>query len=697
MPIGTYILGFLLASIALGPIVGAAIRVRVHALPRWEGAPARVAETVAAVGLLVISLQLAGVVGALDRLGICVACALIAALTWFLVERLSRQRGEPATARRAQSVGVAANTLALLAVALTAAAWLSWVVSSYRTGMEGVDTLWYHLPFAARFVQTGSILHLHYVDRDPVTVFYPANSSLLHAFGLVMFRSDVLSPLINLGWAALALAAGWSIGRPYGRGPHCLIAVVLVLATPGLIDTQPGGGYDDIVGVALLLAAMALLVNGGLSPPVTAMAAAAAGVALGTKYQFVIPALALGLGVVALSRGRRWRHAAIWAGGLVVFGGYWYLRNAVIVGNPVPSLAHLGPLTLPSPRVTTPSFAVGEYLFNGTIWKAFFLPGFRNSLGRAWWVVIALALAGAFVTPWVDRDPIRRMLAVVAAVGLVAFVLTPQFLGLPGLPLFFGDNVRYLAAPLAMGVVLVPASRLLRGAALSNAWLAIGAAALVATAIDRRVWQTDFTGLPSVGDRGTGSVLAGALIGGGIVLLPWLNGRVRAALRSPRRRTTVIASAAAALCALGACGWLVADSYADRRFAATPPLPRIYAWAQHLRGARIGIVGLDEQYPLYGADASNFVQFVGKPQPHSGFGTITTCRVWRVMVNRGHYGWLVLTPFGFPINLTVPIAPEATWTLSSPSAKRVIVERAQVGVGAAILVRLTGPLDPGAC
>src|SRR5205085_3461046 len=49
-------------------------------------------------------------------------------------------------------------------------------LSARTSRPETVDTLWYHLPQAARFVQTGSILHLHYFDNDPVTAFYPSRS-----------------------------------------------------------------------------------------------------------------------------------------------------------------------------------------------------------------------------------------------------------------------------------------------------------------------------------------------------------------------------------------------------------------------------------------------------------------------------------------------------------------------------------------
>ena len=117
------------------------------------------------------------------------------------------------------------------------------------------------MPFAARFVQDGSITSLHYVDSEPVTVFFPASSELFHSFGMLVMGNDVLSPLLNMLWLGLALLASWCIGRPFGVAPIAVAGCAILFATPGLVGTQPGGAYDDVVGLALLLSSVALLVN----------------------------------------------------------------------------------------------------------------------------------------------------------------------------------------------------------------------------------------------------------------------------------------------------------------------------------------------------------------------------------------------------------------------------------------------------
>jgi hypothetical protein len=124
-------------------------------------------------------------------------------------------------------------------------------------------------------------------------------------------------------------------------------------------------------------------------------------------------------------------------------------------------------------------------------------------------------------------------------------------------------------------------------------------------------------------------------------------------------------------------------------------LPRIYAWAQHTRDTRIGIAGFDLQYPLYGANESNYVQYVGASAPHAGFRAISSCPAWRRAVNRGRYRWLVVTPAGFPFGTAANVAPEIAWT-AGQRVSEVISERGSAGA-LAVLYRVTGPLDPGSC
>ena len=66
------------------------------------------------------------------------------------------------------------------------------------------------------------------------------------------------------------------------------------------------------------------------------VAGLAAGLALGTKLNLLAPFAFLTLGVIAVSAGYRWRATWIWVVSSLVTGGFWFARNLVNAGNPLP-------------------------------------------------------------------------------------------------------------------------------------------------------------------------------------------------------------------------------------------------------------------------------------------------------------------------------------------------------------------------
>jgi hypothetical protein len=697
MGVAQYITGVLLATACLAPIGYAAHAARERLLPGWAGSPRWVAEAVLGVALLVVTLELIGIAGALTRLWAVLGCLVSSSLV--LAWASHRRVGPKTPVPQASAHGRVDLTVAVVALAAVAAPWLAWTVVAYRHGMPTVDTLDYHMPQAAWFVQTGSVLHLHYFDNGPVTALYPSNSELLHALGLLLFRSDFISPAITLGWAALALAAAWAIGRRWGRGPSCLVAGLIVLGTPALVETQPGGAYNDVTTMALVLSAAAVICNGGFQRGPSVVAAAAAGLALGTKFTMIVPVLSLAVGAAAATpRGRRAGQAGVWAAGLIVCGGFWYLRNAIVARDPVAPLSlHLGPLSFVGPRLLTAPQAVIHYLTDGRAVRRFYLPGLDHALGPAWWAILALAGIGALAT-LAGRGGASRVLGAVVVLGGVGYLFTPQYLGLPGEPLFFVYNVRYVATPVVLGLVLVPLLAPFRRPRGGAVWLAIAAVVLVATELAPAVWPTGLgsdafhapvSGRPAL----AGAAAAGALLALGLSWV-WLRpGKIKLARRllsTPRR-----AVGGAGIAIVAVCGWLLADSYARNRYTDTAPLPAIFTWARAIHHARIGIVGFTLEYPLYGVDDSNYVQYIGRATPHAGFAPIGDCRAWRRAVNRGHYEWLVITP----VSVTNVKAPELAWTLGAPAVRPVIKERVRNvrPDDPAVLFRVSGRLDPAGC
>ena len=665
LPGGLVLAGCAFVPMALGPRPGVG-----GSCPGRAGPPAVLATTVIMLAVTLAVAEGLGTVGIFHLAPVTIGLAAVGARRLVrgppLVADRARvcggHRAHPAPspgAGHATPAGVRASSRSS-PPRFVSAEWANRTVDALHHGMTTVDTLWYHMPFAARFVQLGSTTHLHYVDTEPVVQFYPANSELLHAVGLLIMGNDLLSPLVNLGWMALVLLAAWCVGRRFGVAPVALIAAAVLLGTPGMVATQPGGAYTDVVGLALFLAAIAVLVNterqeghpelGGI-----VVAALAAGLAFGTKFTLVGPVAVLTLGVfVVCPRGHRLRRGGLWVALVALTGGYWYVRNWVAIGNPLPSLSHLGPISLPSPPITSPNTTFGHYLFKGSLWRHYFIPGLRSSFGPAWIVVVGAAACGLVFVFFSRRSNLWKMVAAVGAASVVAFIYTPQFLGLPGAPFYFVYNLRYVGPALLVGLVLLPVvPRLTRGRA--PFWLGLVLlATLAVTQLDSTIWPGHLFAGPfaqptSLTDAVVGVVLGVVVLALGLVLEARAHrdpSGVSAATAG--RRGAVVAGLLVGLVVLG---YPLQQFYLSNRYTSVGSgsvvAPRTVAWIQGLTDQRIAVAGpfMNLQYQYYGSHASNYVQYVVRVAPDGGMAEYATCAGLLTALHNGRYRYLLtLTP-----------------------------------------------------
>ncbi|HEX8741541.1 MAG TPA: hypothetical protein VF712_00260 [Thermoleophilaceae bacterium] len=697
MSAGDYLLGVALLALVVVPLAAGTVCVRARLLADWSGAPARVAEAVLGLAALILVAEALGTVGLLERVPLVVACAAAGGAAWWWSRRGGRGSPHPAAvpgsaaaaggSRPAppQHGGRLAIAVALAACAAVAVAWLDRTDFAIHSGMTDPDTLWYHLPVAARFAQEGSTTALHFTSYEPLTPFHPANGSLVHAVGMVAFGNDLLSPFVNLGWLALALAAGWCVGRPFGAGPATLLGTAVVAGSPILTGMDGGTGKDDVMGVALLLAAVALLVNGGRARAPTVIAAVAGGLLLGVKLSMVVPALLLAaVAVAAAQRGRRLATAGIWAAALLVAGGYWYARNLAHTGNPAPWV-DLGPLSLDKPelapyteRWVTGSIAERAGEIDG-FWGDWFVPAAETALGPAWWAVLALTLAGGAAVAAVGASRLHRLLGAAAVVIAVAYAITPGSAGgsPQGIPHLVLWNMRHLTPALALGLVALPLLPALRG---RRQWVALAALGVVFVAMQFSSGVFELWGArPSV---------AAAVAGVAAVLAVAAAGSARSLVRG----RGLAAVAAIAALAVAAAGYKAQDVYFDYRYAdSASALALPFRWARGVHDARIGIVGFFLQYPLYGGDLSNRVQYVGVDGGDGEFRSVASCAEWRERLAAGDYDYVVTAPFNYPWGASSAYPREARWTETDPAARR--IDRA----GPLAIFELTGDPDPATC
>jgi hypothetical protein len=698
LSLGAYLLGVIELALIVVPLAYAAWRLRAALLPGWTGALGRLVEVVVALVIVTWLAELLGTVGAF-RLGwMIVGAVAIAVAAMVAAPRFER----PGSAPPAPGHSRLAFWLAGAACAAVAAAWMVPTLASLAGGMDRADTLWYHMPLSARFVQSGELGEVFNFDPIFFAAYYPDNSEVLHAVPMLAFDRDILSPLLNLGFVVLGLLAAWCVGRPYGLAPQAMLGGAIALGAQHLVEFQAGEALNDIGGTSLVLAAGAVLVNAhaaGVANGTTmarlplAVAGLAAGLAAGTKLSFLAPVAGLAIGVLVIERGWRWRALMWFAIPAALAGGYWYVRNLVAVGNPIP-FTPWGPLGLPSPERTfelREPFSVAHYLTDFDVISDWFVPGLNESFGVLWPLTLVAMIGVGILAVWRGGEPVLRMLGAVVLLTLVAYVFTPlTAAGEEGEPIAFEWNVRYMAPAAAIAFSILPclpdARRDARSRALALGGLAVLCVATIASLVQ---WQQG---------HAKGAALAGVLVAAGFVAITILRDRGLLGSGAPRRWGIGVA-AIAVIGALGA-GWWEQNHYLDRRYENLSPdlrLANAVRWARDLRDARVaigGVRGVFNQYPFYGTDLSNRVQWLGADGDEGAFLRIPTCEGWREEVNEGGYTHVVTTydPFNVAFDSVILTnTKEALWTRRDPATRQVLRD------GPVAVFEITGPLDPAGC
>jgi hypothetical protein len=691
---GDYLLGVLVLGILASFATLGAVSVRSRLLPTFSDLPAHLATAVLALALLIWTAEILGSFGLFAPVPFLVLVSAVGLGLWLGVgegregpSRLlgfspgesvavrGRFRGEKqdAAAREGPPLPSLPTLIALAVAAVALVGFGLDVRPKLGTGMTGFDSTWYHGPFAAGFFQTGNTWDLHFIAPQFLAWFYPANSELFHAMGMLAFDRDVVSPLLNLGWFGGCLVAAWCIGRPFGVAPFSLALSAIALSVPALAD-QAGEARNDIVGTFFLLAAVAVAVNAWsendrrLPTGALIVAGLAVGLAAGTKLNFLLPAAVFVGGLVVIAPAGQ-RRSALAAAGIPALagGGYWYLRNLIHTGNPLPWIDSIGPISLPAPDQALggrDAHSVLGYLTDGSVWSDWFLPGLHDGFGLLWPLLAGAALVGLLLsmypfrcslTPYKGVKEQRKLgfgvLGIAGVTGLavaVAWLIAPTSASGPdGMPRGFESGLRYLAPALVLGLALLPTTPQLRrhlvDLSVSSPFLADNAKNHELTIWRRR----GFAAL------GVGVGLAALVV---------------------------------------AVGYPVQRHYLESRYAdpsfTTPGLNAAFEWSRSISSARIATTST-RQYPLFGTDLSNHVDYVGIEQPHGGFTVPTSCRSWRRLLNAGDYDYVIATLDRTEAGKEA-YPPSAAWT-SDPNATPVLRKLPTK------VFRLRGPLDPSSC
>jgi hypothetical protein len=688
---GSYLLGAAQLIVLVAGFGLAAYMLRARLLPGWRGPPARLVEITFGVGLLTVTAEVLGTVGLLYA-----GALMIVAVLSALVARVAPVRAGGGQTARGGELGLLAALVALIVVAIVVFDWAVTAKHALDAGIFNFDSLWYHMPFSADIAQSHSTTGMHHVETVFVNWFYPQNSELLHAVGILMIGRDTLSLFINFGWLGVAFLAAYCVGRPYGRGiPSCLAAAILV-GCHTLVVREPGAAKNDLMAAALLLAAVAILIEAWNAQPQErrhlygwplAAAGLAAGLAAGTRLTIFAMAAALSVVVIVLApAGRRWKASGWWFAGGLLGGGYWYLRNLLVAGNPIPEATGLGPISLPHPerlQEGRPGYSISHYLTDTGVWRHYFFPGIHDAFGVLWPVVLVAAVAACLLAIFAGRDKLIRWLGAAALFALVAYLFTPLgAAGAEGEPVGFAINIRYVIPALLAALVLVPLPRFLDPP--KRQWALVVVLAVAYLLTDR----PDH----ALHEKGRVFALAFAIVFVAVPALIWL------ARRDGAPRLAVAGALAALVLAAIGLGYPVQRHYLNHRFAnagAETSIPGMdlndaYRWARGVRDSRIGLAGTTAGfagYGFYGPDLSNRVVYLGEKGPHGAYNAIPTCARFRAAVNDENLDYLVTSPFLNFLHPGKPVpSPEARWLQGSGGVEPLLRE------GKVTVWKITGPL-----
>jgi hypothetical protein len=349
------------------------------------------------------------------------------------------------------------------------------------------DALWYHLPIVGHIMQNGAIQEIaNHSFIDQFMNIFPKNIELFFLWNIIFLQNDIVTDLSQLIFTVIGVCTVYNIAVKLGvTEKHAMYSGLLFFFTPVII-LQSTTNYVDVATAVLFLIAVNYLMygNSGHVPNdkmetlllrkrklTVFFAGLTTGILFGSKGSgplFVIVLSAVFLiqefvhhfRCLPLKKRNVFKitvkfYFLFFAVPVLFIGGYWYIKNWILYGNPVhPMEISLFNITIfkgmykgiiePAPEVikrlsflTRPLYVWIEnteyYLYDsrlgglGPIWFILFLPGLLFSLVFAGirkkydFLAVFLIFAAAFLL--YPRNWTPRYVIFIVGLGALSFGL----------------------------------------------------------------------------------------------------------------------------------------------------------------------------------------------------------------------------------------------------------------------------------
>lgn len=359
------------------------------------------------LGLLAVVMLVTGMVLGVDPLTALFALTLLvlfATPSWLEVFR-EIQAVCLHLARREWSCGEIAGVALFLGIALLE-------LPAALTPTVYPDTWRYHFGLTRLFEQMGRIAPI----KDFAEANLSSNWQMIYMPQLLLAGEGVASVF---NWMTLPLASA-AVGLAAGSRRACLAAAIVMVSTPYLLEVS-GLGNNDL-GVTFFIALMWLALRGTALRNGVMWAGVLGGIAVGTKYPALVPAVAAIAAWFFFSAGipgERMRGAGHFAlGGFV---GYlpWFIRNSVWTGDPFyPTFTKYLPWCGEEGHWVSKLYSKEMSLYGG---------GMSSQLGAAGvtpeWIEPLAAVLRPLLAPW--RATVAEAAYFESDVGLIYWCMLP--------------------------------------------------------------------------------------------------------------------------------------------------------------------------------------------------------------------------------------------------------------------------------
>jgi len=205
------------------------------------------------------------------------------------------------------------------------------------------DNIAYHLPFVVEWFKTGDLKPIYYSAFAGPLGYYPSNFDLMMLWVVIPFGNDLLVNWVNFPVFPLLILAFYAVGRELGWSKKSsLLAAAFFLYMPQTFRQMGISLVDLFFALTFVLSFYFLIIYQKTKSKGDLMLFfLSAGLFCGTKYlglPYAILPIAIAFFLILKEKikiSKKLQKIAIVPIGLIIGGGYWYLRNWIDTGNPL--------------------------------------------------------------------------------------------------------------------------------------------------------------------------------------------------------------------------------------------------------------------------------------------------------------------------------------------------------------------------